>query len=87
MYWLYDHLEERAFRTVYADTDSICLALTKSEPEHDGATKEEQLRALFDPLVKASMRTSWEASWKDWFVTTSSVEDKRCPGKLKGTPQ
>ena len=85
MTWLYDHLEEGSFRTAYADTDSMCLALSKSAPDPGpDATKEEQLRAFFDPLVKPSMKSSWESSWKDWFVTTSTVEDRRKPGKLKG---
>lgn len=29
------------------------------------------------------MRESWEAQWKSWIVTTDTVEDQRCPGKLK----
>ena len=44
---------------------------------------EEYHRAVFDPLVKPSMRDSWEKSFKKWFVTTKEVEDERLPGKLK----
>ena len=29
------------------------------------------------------MRASWEAKYKDWFVTTNEPEDVRFPGKLK----
>ena len=84
MSWLYDHLEDGSFRTVYADTDSMCFGLSQSAPDPGKkATKEDQLRALFDPVVKPSMRESWERSWKDWFVTTASVDDQRMPGKLK----
>ena len=87
MMFIYDHLESGSFRSCYSDTDSMCLALSKSAPEPgQGATKEEELRALFDPLIKPEMRASWEQSWKGWFVTTSTVEDRRCPGKLKGKP-
>ena len=46
-------------------------------------TIEEQRRAIFDPIVKPSMRESWERHWKEWFVVTDAVEDERFPGKLK----
>ena len=83
MYWLEEHLEEGAFKTCYADTDSMALALTKSGPENEDS--EHNLRSLFDPIVKPSMKQSWEATWKDWFVTTEEIWDIRKPGKLKGT--
>ena len=82
MYWLEEHLEEGSFKTCYADTDSMALALTKSGPEHENP--EQNLRSLFDPLVKPSKKQSWEATWKDWFVTTDEIWDIRKPGKLKG---
>ena len=82
MYWLEQHLEDGSFKTCYADTDSMALALTKSGPESDDP--EQSLRSLFDPIVKPSMRESWEASWKTWFVTTDEIWDIRKPGKLKG---
>ena len=85
MMFVYDHIAEGSFRTCYSDTDSMCMALSKSNPHPgEGATKEQELRALFDPLVRPEMRASWEEKWKDWFVTTSTVEDRRFPGKLKG---
>lgn len=63
----------------------MCLALTKTDlPGSYSTNKETQLRALFDPLVRPEMKESWEKTWKQWFVTTSSVEDLREPGKLKG---
>ena len=49
----------------------------------EGMTPEEELRAVFDPIVKPEMRESWEAKWKSWFVTLATVEDERFPGKLK----
>ena len=82
MFYLFNHLEPGSFRSVYADTDSMCLALTKSrEVEND--TEEEKYRALFDPIVRPDMRDSWESTWKDWICTTTEVEDIRKPGKLK----
>ena len=82
MFYLFNHLEPGSFRSVYADTDSMCLALTKSRPvEND--TEEEKYRALFDPIVRPDMRDSWESTWKDWICTTTEVEDIRTPGKFK----
>ena len=82
MYWLEEHLEEGAFKTCYADTDSMALALTRSDSEHKDP--EQNLRSLFDPIVKPTKKDSWEATWKDWFVTTNETWDIRKPGKLKG---
>ena len=82
MFWLEDHLEEGSFKSCYADTDSMALALTRSGPEMEDP--EASLRALFDPLVKPSKKASWEESWKSWFVTTNEIWDIRKPGKLKG---
>ena len=66
-------------------TASMCFALTKTIVEQSRSSdKETQLRALFDPLIRPSMRASWESKWKDWFVTTNTVTDLRTPGKLKG---
>ena len=83
MTFLYDHLQKGSFRTAYADTDSMCLGLTRTQSLRVGMTREEEYRAIFDPIVKPEMRDSWENTWKDWFVTTNQVEDERLPGKLK----
>ena len=83
MYWLEAHLEPGSFKTCYTDTDSMALALTKSAPEGEATSMEQQLRLLFDPLVRPEMRDSWENTWKDWFVTTTETWDIRKPGKLK----
>ena len=64
---------------------SITLALTRTDLESSYSNdKETQMRALFDPIVKPSMKNSWERNWKSWFVTTNTVIDKRTPGKMKG---
>ena len=46
-------------------------------------SREEQYRAIFDPIVRPEKRADWEREWKQWFVTTTDVEDERFPGKLK----
>ena len=58
--FLFDHLKEGSFRTAYADTDSMCLGLTKTRPLRPNMTREEEYRAIFDPIVKDEMRESWE---------------------------
>ena len=83
MYFLYDHLIPGTFVNCYADTDSMALATTRTRPMTEGMTPEEELRAVFDPIVKPEMRESWENNWKKWFVTLATVEDERFPGKLK----
>ena len=83
MFYLFNHLEYGSFRTVYADTDSMCLALTKTLPESPTCTEEQKYRNLFDPIVRPEMRKSWESSWKNWICTTTETEDIRRPGKLK----
>ena len=87
MYYLYDHLEPGSFKASYADTDSMCLGLSRTNQSQLPAEPKDDLeryhKAVFDPLVKPSMRESWEKTWKQWFVTTTKVEDERLPGKLK----
>ena len=82
MFDLFKHMEPGSFRCVYSDTDSMCLALTKSRTVNNDS-EEEKYRALFDPIVKKEMRGSWEAMWKDWICATTQIEDIRTPGKLK----
>ena len=72
-----------SFRPAYADTDSMCLGLSRTKPISEDATLEEYYRSLFDPLVRPEMRQSWESKWKDWICTTNAVEDQRKPGKFK----
>ena len=63
---------------------SCCLATTETRDIQPDMTLEQKLRAVFDPIVKPSMRDSWEKNWSTWFCTTTEVEDQRWPGKLKG---
>ena len=83
MQFLYSHLRPGSFVNAYADTDSMCLGLSRTKPIPEDATLEEYYRCLFDPLVRPDMLNSWESTWKQWFCTTKAVEDQRKPGKLK----
>ena len=83
MHFLHTHLVTGSYRTCYADTDSMCLALTAGLSFNKHDSLEKQLTAMFDPIVRPEMRESWETQWKQWFVTTDNVEDQRWPGKLK----
>ena len=84
MFYLYDNLQPGSFRACYADTDSMCLALTRSIKVDENDDLETRLRKIFDPIVRPDRRDVWEQTWRDWFVTTTDVEDQRKPGKLKG---
>ena len=83
MWFLFDHLEPGSFRTVYADTDSMAIATTKTALFKDNMSTEERYRCVFDPIVRPDMREQWESRWKDWFVTTNTIEDGLRPGKFK----
>ena len=83
MWFLFDHLEPGSFRTCYADTDSMAIATTRTAQFTENMTTEERYRAVFDPIIRPEMRTSWEQNWKKWFVTTNTIEDGLTPGKLK----
>ena len=83
MYYLYDHLRKGSFRLAYCDTDSICIGLSRTLPIKENRTIEEYHRAVFDPLVRPEMKTSWEKTWRDRFVLSEKIEDKRRPGLLK----
>ena len=85
MNFLRIHLLPGSFRSSYADTDSMCLGVSRTQPIPEDATPEQYYRCLFDPLVRPDKKDSWESQWKTWFVTTDEIEDQRKPGKLKST--
>ena len=37
------------------------------------------------PVVKPEEKENFMKNWEEWFVTEESVEDEKCPGKLKST--
>ena len=82
MYFLEQHLIDGSFKTAYADTDSMALALTKTE--NQTGTLRQRLKGMFEPIVKSEMKSSWDQQWENWFVTTDQTWDIRRPGKLKG---
>merc|ERR1711911_99133 len=55
MLFLYSHLKPGSFLNSYADTDSICLGLSRTKPIPENASLEEYYRCLFDPLVRPKM--------------------------------
>ena len=86
MWYLYDHLQPGSFKPIYADTDSMCLALSRSRFENTDDL-ENLHRGLYEPIVKEEMRESWNKSFKDWFVTTRDARDEKKPGKWKSKSQ
>ena len=83
MYFLEMHLMDGSFKTCYADTDSMALALTKTDDRKNSL--KDRLKGMFDPIVKPSMKSSWDSKWENWFVSTEETWDIRRPGKLKGS--
>ena len=86
MWYLYDHLQPGSFKPIYADTDSMCLALSRSRFGNTDDL-EDLHRGLYEPIVKEEMRDSWNKSFKEWFVTTRDARDEKRPGKWKRKSQ
>lgn len=85
VYWIDDHLEPGSFQLTYSDTDSIGIALTDTDIKaYKNATNlKQKIDAIFLPLIKPSMKESWDKSYTDWFVVDESVENQLKPGLLK----
>ena len=82
MYFLKSHLVGGSFRTIYTDTDSITLQLSKSRfAENDDL--EQFYEGLFDGIIKTDMRESWNRNWKSWFVYARHPEIEKRPGLMK----
>ena len=82
MYFLKSHLVDGSFRTVYCDTDSMAIALSKSKfVETDDL--EMFYKGLFDGIIKENMRESWDAQWRSWFVYSRDPEIEKKPGLMK----
>lgn len=82
IHFLQTHLVHGSFRTVYCDTDSITLATTKGGCVQDMDLPEKYER-IFGPIIKPSMRESWDNIMSSWFVLTNEISDTLFPGKLK----
>ena len=53
----------------------MCLATTKTETIPDEPTWDQKVRAIFVPILKKDKIESWEANYRNWFVTTKEVLD------------
>ena len=82
MWHLHSHLKPGSFRPIYADTDSMCIALSNSRFENMDDLEDLQ-RGMFEPIVREEMMDSWQKSFKEWFVTTKDPRDEKKPGKMK----
>ena len=58
------------------------VAFTGSEIPKDNSRRANMLSVLL-PVIKAGQKENFLAVWEDWFVTENTVEDEKCPGKLK----
>ena len=82
IHFLQSHLEPGTFKTVYCDTDSITLATIKGG-NVDGMDLPEKYERIFGPIIKPSMRQSWDKNMSSWFVLSDAISDTLFPGKLK----
>ena len=48
----------------------------------DDSRKANMLSVLL-PIIKPKLRNEFFRIWDKWFVLEDSVEDEKCPGKLK----
>ena len=38
---------------------------------------------IFFPIVKDNLKSEFEIEWTKWIVLSDTIEEERCPGKLK----
>ena len=82
--FLHEHLKEGSYVLVYADTDSIGIATTKTAEGVNGS-RYDRMKAIFFPIVREDKKEDFLKQWTNWFVLDNTVEQLRCPGLLKGT--
>ena len=83
MFFLKDHLVPGTFEPCYADTDSMAIVTCRTRELRLDMTPEEEMTAVFDPILQPEKRQSWYENWSKWFVLTRETEDEKFPGKLK----
>ena len=83
MFFLKDNLVPGTFTPCYADTDSMAVATCRTGELRAGMSPEEELRAVFDPILRPERRQHWYDNWSKWFVLTREVEDEKFPGRFK----
>ena len=85
VYWLDDHLEPGSFQLTYSDTDSIGIALTKTNLTQFNAAQspDDKIKSIFGPIIKLDKKYSWQQTYTNWFVTDDTVENQLKPGLLK----
>ena len=60
----------------------MAIATTKTQP-YFGDDRAKKMRSIFEPILKAEMKSSFFENWNRWFVLTNEVKDLRQPGLLK----
>ena len=83
MFFLKDNLIPGTFTPCYCDTDSMTIATCRTGELRADMTPEEELRAVFDPILRPERRQHWYDNWSKWFVLTREVEDEKFPGRFK----
>ena len=78
------YLIEGAFKLCYCDTDSLCIATTKTVELSGKETLREKMEKIFLPIVKENRRQEFLAKWENEFVLSETIENSRKPGLMKG---
>jgi hypothetical protein len=69
-------------RIKFLDTDSLTIATTRTGIIETDSRKE-QMEKFFLPIVKDNLKDEFETKWVKWLVLSNTIEEERCPGKLK----
>ena len=81
---LEDFLEPGSFKLTYCDTDSLCVASTKTDLLTGEESLEEKMSKIFLPIVKTEMREEFLIRWRNEFVLEETIDNSRKPGLMKG---
>ena len=76
-----------SFKLCYCDTDSLCVATTKTTFLTCTETLKEKMSKIFLPIVREEMKDAFLAKWTDEFVLEETIENARKPGLMKGKPR
>ena len=82
--FLEKYLEEGSFKLCYCDTDSLCVATTKTANLTGEESLKEKMSNIFLPIVKSSLKEEFLSKWGEEFVLEETIENSRQPGLMKG---
>ena len=82
--FLEKYLEKGSFKICYCDTDSLCVATTRTKIITGEENLKEKMSNIFLPIVKSNMKEEFLSKWAEEFVLEDTIENSRKPGLMKG---